>query len=191
MEFLLTALRRAERWGNGCAVLIMALIMVIVVADVALRYAFNRPLAWAYDFISLYMMAGLFYFVLSSSYESRSLVNIDMLYERFPPKGKVFAHLVTNLSSIVFFMLIAYTCGLRAYEEFVAQEVVGGVIPWPTWISAATVTVGSVLLVARMAIEILDAFAQLSGRRPIVVEASPHHFPETVAVQPTAGSSLS
>jgi TRAP-type C4-dicarboxylate transport system permease small subunit len=191
VEFLMTALRRAERWGNGCAVLIMALIMAIVVADVALRYAFNRPLAWAYDFISLYLMAGLFYFVLSSSYESRSLVNIDMLYERFSPKGKVLARLVTNLSSIVFFMLIGYTCALRTYEELMAQEVVGGVIPWPTWISAATVTIGAVLLVARMAIEILDGAAQLSGRRPIVAETANHHFPETVAVQPPAGSTLS
>ena len=191
MEILLTALRRAERWCNGCAVLIMALIMVIVVADVALRYAFNSPLAWAYDFISLYLMAGLFYFVLSSSYESRSLVNIDMLYERFSAKGKVLAHLVTNLTSIVFFMLIGYSCAVRTYEEFLAQDVVGGVIPWPTWISAATVTIGAVLLVARMAIEILDAAAQLSGRRPLLADAAPHHFPEAAAVPPTAGSTLS
>jgi TRAP-type C4-dicarboxylate transport system permease small subunit len=169
----------------------MALIMFIVVADVALRYAFNRPLAWAYDFISLYLMAGLFYVVLASSYESRSLVSIDMLYERFSPKGKVLAHLVTNLSSIGFFMLIGYTCAVRAYEELVAQEVVGGVIPWPTWISAATVTVGAVLLVGRMAIEILDAAAQLSCRRLIIPEAVPHHFSEIAAVQPTAGSTLS
>jgi TRAP-type C4-dicarboxylate transport system permease small subunit len=162
---LISALRRIERCSNAVAMTVMVAIMLIVVTDVFLRYAFHRPLTWSYDFISLYLMAALFYFVLSVSYGSKSLVSIDMLYEKFSERGKICSVLFTNVSAIVLFMLVSYASAVRAYDEFTYDDVIGGVIPWPTWISAALVTTGTLLLVLRMAVEILQAAVKL-GQLP-------------------------
>lgn len=162
MKILMSVLHQLERLANGLAMGVMVAVMLIVVSDVLLRYAFQRPLTWSYDFISLYLMAALFYCVLSVAYHAKSLVNIDMLYERFTPRGKALADLATNLSAIVLFLLISYASAVRAYEEFTYDDVIGGVIPWPTWISAAIVTAGTLLLVLRMAVEILRAAAVLT-----------------------------
>lgn len=172
MNTLTTALRRLERCSSALAMTVLVAIMLIVVGDVFLRYAFHRPLTWSYDFISLYLMAALFYFALSVSYQAKALVNIDMLYERFSPRGKICAGLLTNLSAIALFMLVSYASAQRAYEEFIYDDVIGGVIPWPTWISAAIVTAGTLLLVLRMALEILQAALALSAPQAAGSDAS-------------------
>lgn len=161
MNILTTALHRIERCSNALGMGVMVAIMLIVVLDVFLRYAFHRPLTWSYDFISLYLMAALFYFVLSVAYESKSLVSIDMLHEKFSKRGKILATLLTNVCSLVLFALISFASASRAYEEFVYDDVIGGVIPWPTWISSAIVTTGALLLVLRMVAEVLQAGVDL------------------------------
>lgn len=161
MKKLEIALRGMERCSNAIAMAVMVVIMLIVVADVFLRYAFHSPLKWNYDFISLYLTAALFYFALSVSYESRSLVSIDILHERLSARGKVCANLAINATSLLLFALIGYASGSRTYEELAFGDVIGGVIPWPTWISSAIVTAGALLLALRMAVEILQAAVQL------------------------------
>ena len=54
-----------ERQFANVAAIVLFLLMTIVVADVFLRYLMNRPIAWAYDVISLYMMPAIFYLTLS------------------------------------------------------------------------------------------------------------------------------
>lgn len=184
MDTLQTALKRVERWSDAGAYVTMVLIMLIVVADVALRYAFHRPLTWAFDFISLYLMAAVFYFVLSSAYVSRSLVSIDVLYDLFSLRGKAIARLVTNVSSLGFFILVAYASALQAHEALMAKEVVGGLIPWPTWISGAIVTFGAVLLGVRMFADVTIGCLQLLGQLPIVAQPRIHHG----HAEPVAGS---
>ena len=189
MHSLLNALRRIERWASAAAMTVLVAIMLIVVADVFLRYAFHRPLAWTYDFISLYLMAALFYFALPVSYESKSLVSIDMLYERFSPRGKLLANLATNLSAVMVFALIAYASGGRAFEEFIFDDVAGGVIPWPAWVSTAIVAAGALLLALRMTVEILFAMAELGGAKVPPASTAPGHPHATPSH--TAGSNAS
>ena len=50
-----------ERLYRLVAATCLAAIMLIVAADVLLRYLFNAPLSWAFDLISLYLMAGVFF----------------------------------------------------------------------------------------------------------------------------------
>lgn len=187
MDTLQASLRRLERWSDAGAYVTMVLIMLIVVADVALRYAFHRPLTWAFDFISLYLMAAVFYFVLSSAYVSRSLVSIDILYDLFSLRGKAIARLVTNASSLVFFILVCYASALQAHAALMANEVIGGLVPWPTWISGAIVTFGSVLLVVRMCADVTIGVLQLFGELPLVAQPRVHHG----QAEPIIGSVLS
>src|ERR1700730_12646656 len=70
---------RVERLMALVAAFMMFAIMVIVAADVAMRYIFNSPFAWAYDLISLYLMGALFYFALSRAFAEGAHISVDIL----------------------------------------------------------------------------------------------------------------
>jgi TRAP-type C4-dicarboxylate transport system permease small subunit len=174
LEAFTAAVRRIEHWSHGLGVALLTVVMIVVVADVALRYALNSPIFWAYDVISLYLMAGLFYFVLSTAYDSNSLVNIDMLYEKMSPRSQALSRFATCATSLLLFSLITYAGFARTLEEFTEQAVVAGVIPWPTWPSSAVVTIGSALLVARLGIGLAEALRQLLGAQPVSQTGTDH-----------------
>ena len=56
---LQSALTGIERAVTSVAVICLFAIMLIVVADVFMRYAVNRPFSFTYDLVGLYLMAGL------------------------------------------------------------------------------------------------------------------------------------
>ena len=60
LNFAITFLERT--WMLVGALMLLS-IMLISTLDVLMRYVFNQPLGWAYDFISLYLMCGLFFIV--------------------------------------------------------------------------------------------------------------------------------
>ena len=58
LDGILKTLGAIEKIASTIAAVFMFAIMIIVFGDVIMRYAFNRPFSWAYDLISLYLMAG-------------------------------------------------------------------------------------------------------------------------------------
>ena len=58
---LLGAIEVVERFAIRLALVMLFAVMMIVAADVFMRYVFNAPFSWAYDLISLYLMAGAFF----------------------------------------------------------------------------------------------------------------------------------
>ena len=82
---IIKALGAIEKIGSFIAAMFMFLIMIIVFGDVVMRYVFNRPFSWAYDLIALYLMAGVFFLVLSEAYTNRAHVSVDILQQKFSP----------------------------------------------------------------------------------------------------------
>src|SRR4051794_20537773 len=118
----------------------MFAIMMIVFSDVIMRYAFNRPFSWAYDLISIYLMAGVFFLVLSEAYTSRAHVSVDILQQKFPPAMIRLSEIVTCLVGIVVFSLIAYLGFLRAVDSFQSADVMAAGPPAPRWRAGALLT---------------------------------------------------
>src|SRR3954469_23583600 len=95
----------------------MFAIMMIVFSDVIMRYVFNQPFSWAYDLISLYLMAGVFFLVLSEAYTSRAHVSVDILQQKFSPAMIRLSEIVTCIVGITVFSLIAYLGFLRNLDS--------------------------------------------------------------------------
>jgi TRAP-type mannitol/chloroaromatic compound transport system permease small subunit len=70
------------------------LTFVIIFYEVISRYFFNRPNVWTNE-LSQYVFAA--YAVLCGGYLLRTKrhVNVEILYNRFSPKGKIIANIVT------------------------------------------------------------------------------------------------
>jgi TRAP-type C4-dicarboxylate transport system permease small subunit len=158
------------------AVVALVLIMGIVSIDVAMRYIFNRPFAWSYDFVSIYLMAFLFFLALARTYAVNGHVSVDLLHHFVGNTARRVLYLVITLVSAMLFSLITYASATRAISQYVENDIVTGDYAWPLWIAGAIVPIGCGLLVLRLC---FDALCHLMT---LMTGA------EIIPLPPTAGS---
>ena len=169
-----SALDRAARWlerldhaaSTGAALALFA-IMLIVFADVLMRYIFNLPFSWSYDFISIYLMGAVFFLVLSETLRRNYHVAVDILYLRLSLRARRFWKLVGWSLALVLFALIFVLAVRTAWSRWAADNVVAGAIAWPTWIPAAIAALGFLLLLTRLALGVVALALALATARPL------------------------
>jgi TRAP-type C4-dicarboxylate transport system permease small subunit len=163
-----TALAAVERAVTIVAVACLFAIMLIVVADVFMRYVVNRPFTFTYDLVGLYLMAGLFYLALSDTFAIHAHVSVDILVHRFSPTTRRICEIITCASAASVFSLITWLGFKRALENFENGDVLAGAIPWPSWASAALVPLGCGLLTLRLLLHLFAHGASLASGRDLI-----------------------
>lgn len=157
----LKALTVIERVTSMIAAFFMFAIMTIVFSDVAMRYVFNRPFSWAYDLISLYIMAGVFFLSLSGTYAVNGHINVDILLPRFSAAIQRICIIISNMVGLAIFIPITWLGYERALDNYSSGDVLAGAIPWPTWASAVLVPIGAGILALRLAVHLVANTASL------------------------------
>lgn len=152
MKPILRLLALVEDALGWLAALAMIAMMLVVFCDVLMRYIFHSPLSWAYDLISLYLVAAVFYFSLSAAYSEGAHVNVDILQQALPKAGIRLSEIITTAVGTVIFGLIAWFGALKTIDAFTENDVLSGAIPWPTWPANALVPLGCGLLALRLAV---------------------------------------
>ena len=152
---------RIEAVVMTVSAVLLLMTMLIVVADVFMRYVLNRPFSFTYDLVGLYLLAGLFFLSLSDTFRVGAHVSVDILVQHLPPGGRRASEIVTCLSGIPVFAAIAWLGWERAWDNWMSNDVLAGSIPWPTWASAVLVPVGCGLLVLRLLLHLAGQVASL------------------------------
>lgn len=155
-------LSTVERVCVAIAAVFMAAVMVVVVADVFFRYALDSPFSWAYDLIALYLMTGIFFLVLSPAYAERAHVGVDIVYRMMPRRLQLGADVVTNISGVVLFAVIAKIGFDRFLSAIISGDVIAGLVPWPTWASYVLVPIGAGMLALRMVVHAIACVVALA-----------------------------
>jgi TRAP-type C4-dicarboxylate transport system permease small subunit len=179
LDRVLKAVSTLEKIASTIAAVFMFAIMMIVFCDVIMRYAFNKPFSWAYDLISIYLMAGIFFLVLSEAYASNAHVSVDILQQKFSPPLKRLSEIVTCIVGMVVFSLIAYLGFLRAVDSFQSSDVMAGAIPWPMWPSIGLVPLGAGLITIRLALHLIGHVISIATGRSIIPLPAAHATGET------------
>ena len=142
--------RRIEQLSGRIASLMLAIIMFIVVLDVACRYLFNSPLVWSFDFITLYLTIGLFFFSLSDTLDNNDHVWVNVVTSRMPNRWRHLGLALGFLLSWLAFMAIAWMAAERCWNSYETKQVTAGTLQLPVWISSAFVAIGTTLLLVRI-----------------------------------------
>lgn len=157
-----------EKVGGFIAAFVMGAIMLIATGDVAMRYIFNKPFAWAYDLISLYLMVALFYLVVSGTFAHHAHVAVDILHSFMSERLRRLCEIVVCGLSAVLFALIAYVGYQRALSAYVDHDVIAGAIEWPSWMSVVFVPLGAGLLTLRLALHFVGHILSLFSAEPLI-----------------------
>jgi TRAP-type C4-dicarboxylate transport system permease small subunit len=168
LERLDRALTAVERFASALAAVALFLIMAIVASDVALRYLFNRPWGWSYDFISLYVMVGLFFLALSRTFAVNGHVSVDLLHHYLTPSTRRWCELVICLLSAGLFTLIAQAGAARAWQSYIENDILVGALAWPSWPSAALMPLGAGMIALRLGLSMVCHAYTLVTRREVI-----------------------
>ena len=155
------AIRACENAARYLGIAATVMIMAIIGCDVILRYAFNAPLAWAYEFIGLYVMAAMFFLPLGYVQRCHGNIAVDLFVKMLPlPVRSAFTRLGNVLAACVF----AIACGafaLKAVDAFKSGDEIIGPYVWVTWPIYTTVAVGLGLFVLRLLVQVFQPDAAL------------------------------
>jgi TRAP-type mannitol/chloroaromatic compound transport system permease small subunit len=153
----------SEVIGRSAGVLLPVMVLVLSYEVVA-RYFFKRPTIWAYD-MAIFMFGYCGLLVGGYVLREREHVNVDILYNRFSPRGKAIAN---SLSGILFIylmvLIVVFTLdyGLKSFEirEATATE-------WgpPVWHFKLMLPIGAFLLFLQgLANWIRDLYHAFTGK---------------------------
>jgi TRAP-type C4-dicarboxylate transport system permease small subunit len=159
------ALSVVERFASFLAAVALFLIMAIVATDVALRYLFNRPWGWSFDFISLYVIVGLFFLALSRTFAVHGHVSVDLLHHYLSSSARRWCELVICLLSAGLFALMTRAGAIRAWQHYIDSDILAGAFAWPTWASAVFVPIGAGMITLRLILSMVcHGYTLATGR---------------------------
>ena len=167
LDQLMRWLDRLDQAAASCAALALFAIMLVVFGDVLMRYVFNMPFSWSYDFISIYLMGASFFLVISEAQRRNYHVAVDIIYLRLSLRARRAWKLVCSVLTLALFAMIFVLAARTAWSRFTGDNVVAGAIPWPTWIPAAIAALGFLLLLVRLALVVLALVLALVAGRPL------------------------
>lgn len=163
-----TIVRSIERVTGSLGVLVSLIIIPLVLAtcyEVFSRYLFNAPTVWAFEVG--YILTGA-HFILGGAITLMrgTHIRIDLLYARFPERGKATVDLLLYLFLFLpFLLLLCDALFDYAFRSFQSGERTGQ-SAWnpPIWPFRALITIGFLLLALQVCAEILKCVAILKGR---------------------------
>jgi TRAP-type C4-dicarboxylate transport system permease small subunit len=127
-------------------------LILIISADVFMRYVVNRPLRWGNEVSALIQLAVLVG-SLNLCTEQRGHVRMDALYVRFGPRLKRITDVVANLCGFVFAAFFTYQSFASAVEMYRFNQG-AEMIDIPYWPFALFMGLCGVILTIRFALEI-------------------------------------
>ena len=149
----------------GC--LMLFALMLIVVADVSLRYLFNAPLQWSYEVISSYLMPGLFFLAVSHTLKANAHVAVDILHNYVGRTTRYAFEAVCTLVALPVFALCTWVSAQHTWNDYQTAATSTSGLAVPTWTISLMLPLGFGMLSLRLLLNAYGYIASLVSRRDV------------------------
>ncbi len=149
----------------GCLMLFS--LMMVVVADVSLRYVFNKPLAWSYEIISSYLMPGLFFMVASHTLKSNAHVCVDILHNYVGRKTRYVFEAISSVLAAPVFGLATVVSAQNTWQDLQLGAASSSGMELPTWTISLMMTLGFGMLTLRQVLHAIGYVGTLVAGRDL------------------------
>ena len=126
---------------NSIGVTILILMMLLTVADVIMRYFFNKPIDGSLE-ITEYLMAVVVGFALAYTGVKKGHIVVDVLIAKFSPRTQAVINSITYLLSLITFAIITWRTAVYA-AGFQKVGTHSSVLAIPTFPFVYIVAIGS------------------------------------------------
>lgn len=159
---------RAGRWLTQIETLLsrvaaatLALTMLVIVADVLMRYAFNAPFAWTYQLVQYNLLVLLYFFALAETQRRRENISVHVLDHLLAPRARRILDGVVSALILIFAVALLWTGVVALEKSVIRAEFAPGLINWPKWPSYAIFVLGTSVFALRLT---WDCYLGLTGR---------------------------
>ncbi|MGH3355410.1 MAG: TRAP transporter small permease, partial [Nocardioidaceae bacterium] len=121
--------------------LVIVAMMLVTVYDVIMRYAFAAPTEWALTLSTAGVLAATF-FAMPHLVAVRGHIDMDLLYRRFGPTGRLVADVITGVATLSFGVGMAWLGYRSAITSYVGGLLTSGNFAMPMWTLYAMVYLG-------------------------------------------------
>ena len=147
----------------GC--LMLFALMLVVVADVSLRYLFNAPLSWAFEIISSYLMPGLFFLAASHTLKANAHVCVDILHNYVNRTTRYVFEAISSVLAAPVFGLAAVVSAQNTWHDLQSGAASSSGMELPTWTISLMLPLGFGLLTLRLTLHAIGYIGTLvTGR---------------------------
>lgn len=126
----------------------MPALVVLVTLDVVLRYVFNAPLQWARDVNGVLLLISIFC-ALPHAWDRAYHIRMEVFYTRFTAARRRMADVLSSVSGIIFFGLMAVQAA-RFVPFMIRTGETGEDWDFVLWPFMAVVSLCAVVMVARI-----------------------------------------
>ncbi len=134
----------------------MALICVISLANVVVRYATDASFAFTEEF-SIFLLVFMTLIGTAAAFAGDGHIRITFLRDLFPAKRRRCVDAFALLASALLFLLVLYYGGIFAYEEWLYEETSPG-LGLPNWIYTVWLPLLSLLILVRVGGRLIRLF---------------------------------
>lgn len=148
------------------ACILLFALMLVVVADVALRYAFNAPITWSYEVISSFLMPGLFFLSVSHTLRANAHVPVDIVHNYLATRTRYILEAISHLLSTPIFAAVAWFALTQTIEQFKSGDQLASGLELPTWTTTVLLPIGFGLLTLRTLLKAIGFAASIGAKQP-------------------------
>jgi TRAP-type mannitol/chloroaromatic compound transport system permease small subunit len=140
------------------------IIVGVTVYEVIMRYAFNAPTQWAFEFN--YLLHGPYFLLLGAyTFAIRGHVNVDIFYGRFSPRTRAVFDLFTAPILFFFIIIMFWFGGKYSLNSVAFRETLSSAWGPPIYPVKLVIPVAAALLILQgVAKFIRDLHIALTGR---------------------------
>jgi TRAP-type C4-dicarboxylate transport system permease small subunit len=139
-----TTIRAVSRIANSVGMAVLIFMMLVTVADVFLRYAFNRPILGTIELCE-YMMVAVVYLALPLCAFRGGNARVEILTSRFPPKLLSIVDSITCFLSLGILSLMTWQAFLE-FNDMLKAGRVSDMLGLPAYPFYLILAIGSLIL---------------------------------------------
>jgi len=128
---------------------LLALLIVIVVADVVMTYFFDSPLKWSIE-VSEYALAFIAFLGAGWLMREEGHLRFAVILERFPIRLRSLVELFVSVVGLALSVLIVWAGATASAALFHRGALMESVLQWPRWILVAAVPFGFAILALQL-----------------------------------------
>jgi C4-dicarboxylate transporter, DctQ subunit len=133
--------KKLAEFLNYCAMVAIALSILLTIVDATLRYGFSSGIPGSYH-LSEFLLVAMIALPLARCQIIRSHIRIDILIHRIHGRALHIIEFVTLLLAFILFAVATYTTGENAVIAFVKGDFERGIINYPLWPAKSFVPIG-------------------------------------------------
>jgi TRAP-type C4-dicarboxylate transport system permease small subunit len=147
------AVEKIATFLNYCAMVAIALSILLTTADATLRYAFSSGIPGSYH-LTEFLLVAMIALPLARCQIIQSHIRVDILIHRIHGRALHMIEFVTLVLAFILFALAAYTTGENAVIAFVKGDFERGIINYPLWPAKSFVPIGIGVFCLTLLVEI-------------------------------------